>query len=745
MGRQRKVSFAVLGILLAGLIPTAALAQNTSALQDGCSLVPKSQVQSLIVTNSDDIHAVADHPEPGKLTCEWTAHPKTGAEALHDDGAMSLEFYRYASVEDAKDQTSDIDPNFTVEKLVRTGDADDEIVMPDPGTVIARHESIIAVVHTDKVQESARAHGDWPYRIQVLALTAAGAKVLGPAHGAGDTDLDTDACTLATSSDVLRLVTRSEDDIRSQSGHPAPGESTCTWMVYRRGLTADAPPEGKFSLQFYHYADASKARAQTHQLSGGTTSAALVRTSDTDDEIVRTDRDTVVARHGADIAVVQTDEVEDAAKEMADWQYRVQALALGTVGGKVLGPLDTRATADACHLLPSDHILSLLTLTPSTLEASLDGKHCFYSVKDASGVTDGWVNNRGSAQLEIEDRGNHADALKFQHDQTPFLPASNLVATNDSGDRVVLDSEHPEEVWAVHGSNYVTLSMTDVTAEAKAHPSWAYRVQRAALEAAGATIVPKAGIAADPTVPQPVVEKSAPTVTPAPANWVPPPHPASAYASLLDPLLCLLFFVAKYRFFALMAFIMVPVFTVPSLSARARSAGRKAPRYFAWLIPGCIIFGVVNLIFGTQIATILIYHFGVSGSAVVTGEYGTSTQYNSHNVMGYRVMIRTAEGKLINTSFEDDDFTVYPVHNATSYPGPGDAFTARYLSHHPSYFIIVANDNSPWATQLRCAKLDAAAYEAQQKLSFAPDDANIKRAYDEAAGAKRQAGCGNVE
>jgi hypothetical protein len=38
----------------------------------------------------------------------------------------------------------------------------------------------------------------------------------------------------------------------------------------------------------------------------------------------------------------------------------------------------------------------------------------------------------------------------------------------------------------------------------------------------------------------------------------------------------------------------------------------------------------------------------------------------------------TADGKIIETNFEQDDFNVYPPHNATTYPGQGAEFTVRY-------------------------------------------------------------------
>ncbi len=550
-----------------------------------------------------------------------------------------------------------------------------------------------------------------------------------------DNDTDPDGCTLVKTAEVQTLITTRDVEIRSESGHPAPGESTCTWYAYQRGLTADAPPDGSLSLAYYHFASPAAAEKQTRRLSQGVASLDLVRTGDPQDEIIRPDWGTVIARHDVDIAVINGSETNELARDKADWSYRLEAMALRAAGANVLGPVNGRAIADTCHLLPPAHILALLTLSPSTLASSVDGYRCFFSVRDASGVDGAWINNRGSAELTREDLGSNADALQFQHQQTPFFPASNVVATADPTDKVLVNPKNPAEVWAVHGPYYVTLSLTDVTAAARRNPTWAYRVQRGALEAAGATIIANPGIAPDP-----IVAAVTPVTKPETQVWVPPPHAAPSDAGMMDPILHILAIVTGARFFILPVFIGLPVLFSIWRSSRAKKAGRKS-RVGAWIVPLGVAFGVIVLLFGTAITTTLIYRYGVAGSAVVTGRYDTGSQYNNHDIFGYHVLIRTPNRQVLSASFESDDFNVYPPKNDTVYPGKGDVFTVRYLSHFPDDFVIVADDGSPWARGLRCDDLVRAVSDATAKADFAPDNSGYKEDYRQAVAAAKQAGC----
>jgi hypothetical protein len=137
-------------------------------------------------------------------------------------------------------------------------------------------------------------------------------------------------------------------------------------------------------------------------------------------------------------------------------------------------------------------------------------------------------------------------------------------------------------------------------------------------------------------------------------------------------------------------------------------------------------------IFGHGINSRLIHWAGKPGKAEVISSYRTSTRYNNHDVIGYRVLIRTQEGKVIQTGFADDDFNVYPSHNSVSYPQQGDRFNVRYLEHFPGSFIIITNDDSPWALALQCGDWKHQLDEARSKFEFDRSNQQFKKAYIQA-------------
>lgn len=142
-----------------------------------------------------------------------------------------------------------------------------------------------------------------------------------------------------------------------------------------------------------------------------------------------------------------------------------------------------------------------------------------------------------------------------------------------------------------------------------------------------------------------------------------------------------------------------------------------------------MVVGFLNLYFGAGVAARLVYRVGAAGRGEVISSYGTSTQVNSHNVVGYRVLLRTQAGQVVPTSFEDDDFNVYPPANRVSYPGVGDTFTACYLPDYPQDFVIVTNDNSPYAHGLTCAALLDSLHTARRTHEFDLGNAANKQAY----------------
>ena len=188
----------------------------------------------------------------------------------------------------------------------------------------------------------------------------------------------------------------------------------------------------------------------------------------------------------------------------------------------------------------------------------------------------------------------------------------------------------------------------------------------------------------------------------------------------MDILWHVIYFLATSKFLALfLAFLTLPI-TIGLSVWNGRFA------IFFSVIP---VLGFLNVFFGTDIAADVLHRFGERGSATITGSYDTSTVYNNHNVVGYHVLLRTTDGKVIETSFEDDDFNIYPPKNSVIYPGIGDHFSVYYLRWFPQNFIIVDNDDSPWATELRCGKLRNDVQEANAKYEFDRSNANFRAHY----------------
>jgi hypothetical protein len=176
------------------------------------------------------------------------------------------------------------------------------------------------------------------------------------------------------------------------------------------------------------------------------------------------------------------------------------------------------------------------------------------------------------------------------------------------------------------------------------------------------------------------------------------------------------------------------------LEATQRVGRKKSRRGGALLLGGflgIVLFGL----FGGWLMNPLVFHNGETGEGIVTGEYRTNDMWNNEPVIGFNVVIRKADGGIVQTRFRSDSFNVYPPANAVRYPTAGMRFTVRYLPAHPADFVIVTNDNSEWARSLRCGDLLQALASAARAASFAPGDSSLAQARETALAAARAGGC----
>jgi len=210
----------------------------------------------------------------------------------------------------------------------------------------------------------------------------------------------------------------------------------------------------------------------------------------------------------------------------------------------------------------------------------------------------------------------------------------------------------------------------------------------------------------------------------------------------------LVFELVRWRFVVIIgvivAMVSLPWLPVVLLRGRERKGmGAGCGVAIGFLIGFPFIFGLV--FFGTGIATRLVYHNGMPAEGLVTGAFDTNTMYNDRMVYGYNVLLKRADGTTVESSFRTDDFNVYPPKNETHYPGVGERFSARYLPNHPTEFVIVATDDSPFARSLRCGDLEQKVGEAESKMRFASNDPNYRRQYQAAVAAARRGGCPVVD
>src|ERR1700754_3294422 len=137
---------------------------------------------------------------------------------------------------------------------------------------------------------------------------------------------------------------------------------------------------------------------------------------------------------------------------------------------------------------------------------------------------------------------------------------------------------------------------------------------------------------------------------------------------MTDTILHVLYTVVRWRFFLVPVFILVPLLSIATVQG---GRGIWRPLVF---IPLGVILGISNVLVGPDLGAVLIHSFGARAEATVTGTYATGNSYNDRQVMGHNVLIKTADGQTIETSFEDDDFNVYPPANGVYYPREGDRF-----------------------------------------------------------------------
>ena len=149
---------------------------------------------------------------------------------------------------------------------------------------------------------------------------------------------------------------------------------------------------------------------------------------------------------------------------------------------------------DACHLVRESDIAALMSLNQAELIGKRDDPQrcsCTYKLESPLRAV-------GSARLTVYDLQTPEAARHRLHTDHPFDKPDTLVQTDDAIDEVIKFGADASEVAAIHGQYLAELNVSQAEDTAKAHPTWAYRMERSALLAAGAAIVRPVGMPPDP-------------------------------------------------------------------------------------------------------------------------------------------------------------------------------------------------------------------------------------------------------
>ena len=134
----------------------------------------------------------------------------------------------------------------------------------------------------------------------------------------------------------------------------------------------------------------------------------------------------------------------------------------------------------------------------------------------------------------------------------------------------------------------------------------------------------------------------------------------------------------------------------------------------------------INLFIGFFVYNPLLKLTGKAGTAVIINTAETNIQNNDNPVTHFdvRIKLNDSSGTIVSAGFDSDAYNIvpYPDGGHYYYPPVGAAFNVRYAPEFPGAFVIIADDDSAYSQQLRCAEEAKAIGRLQAALALEPNN-----------------------
>ncbi|QNA85935.1 hypothetical protein G4G27_19585 [Sphingomonas sp. So64.6b] len=183
-----------------------------------------------------------------------------------------------------------------------------------------------------------------------------------------------------------------------------------------------------------------------------------------------------------------------------------------------------------------------------------------------------------------------------------------------------------------------------------------------------------------------------------------------------------LYFLSQHPFLALPLYPLT-AFMIGALLTRLTG-------WSGWLflgIPGFVL-GALSPFFGSAVNAIFLNAAGTVGSAVIVHSEETSSTLNDNPIWYYEAVVRTADGRDVETSFDTMSASIYPWRNQILIPPEGERFTVKYVPGFPRNIAIMV-DRSSYGRKHQIEEDRAPVETAAAKLAAAPDNAEFRDEY----------------
>ena len=182
-----------------------------------------------------------------------------------------------------------------------------------------------------------------------------------------------------------------------------------------------------------------------------------------------------------------------------------------------------------------------------------------------------------------------------------------------------------------------------------------------------------------------------------------------------------------------------PILAMPVYPLAAWAIGAllaRLTRWRGWLFLAVVglVAGAVSPFFGSAVNAMFLNAVGTTGTAVIVHSEETSSTLNDNAIWYYQAVVRTADGRNVETDFDTMSAAIYPWRNEILIPPEGERFVVKYVPGYPRNIAIMA-DQSDYGRKRQIAQDREPVETAEAKLEAAPDDPRFRDDLKRALGA----------